>query len=130
MRQLRKVYQYVLPLAVRHYGLSATSAIAFLAICGLLGARLGTEFLPKLEEGNLWIRGVMPPPRGRGRQGRYSMADYWSGEELKIDDKIYLAPTHPHRWAAMVVRVPASEQEGAQAVPAARRLSLLVAARL
>jgi hypothetical protein len=61
---------------------------------------------------------------------RYSMADYWSGEELKIDDKIYLAPTHPHRWAAMVVRVPASEQEGAQAVPAARRLSLLVAARL
>jgi cobalt-zinc-cadmium resistance protein CzcA len=61
VRQLRKVYQYVLPLAVRHYGLSATSAIAFLAICGLLGARLGTEFLPKLEEGNLWIRGVMPP---------------------------------------------------------------------
>src|SRR4051812_31593961 len=38
-----------------------TIAIAFLAICGLLGARLGTEFLPKLEEGNLWIRGVMPP---------------------------------------------------------------------
>src|SRR5438105_3535221 len=61
VRQLRKVYQYVLPLAVRHYGLSAAIAIAFLAICGLLGARLGTEFLPKLEVGNLWIRGVMPP---------------------------------------------------------------------
>jgi heavy metal efflux system protein len=61
VRKLRKVYQYVLPLAVRHYGLSAAIAIAFLAICGLLGARLGTEFLPKLEEGNLWIRGVMPP---------------------------------------------------------------------
>ena len=33
---------------------------------------------------------------------RYSMADYWSGEELKIDDKVYLAPTRPHfsglRW--------------------------------
>src|SRR3989449_3247511 len=61
VRQIRKVYQFVLPLAVRHYGLSATIAMAFLAICGLLGARLGTEFLPKLEEGNLWIRGVMPP---------------------------------------------------------------------
>jgi cobalt-zinc-cadmium resistance protein CzcA len=61
VRQLRKVYQYVLPLAVRHYGLSATIAIVLLAICGLLAARLGTEFLPKLEEGNLWIRGVMPP---------------------------------------------------------------------
>jgi cobalt-zinc-cadmium resistance protein CzcA len=61
VRQIRKVYQLVLPLAVHHYGLSATIALAFLAICGLLGARLGTEFLPKLEEGNLWIRGVMPP---------------------------------------------------------------------
>src|SRR5499427_3510128 len=39
VRQLRKIYQYVLPLAVRNYGLSATIAIAFLAICGLLGAR-------------------------------------------------------------------------------------------
>jgi hypothetical protein len=33
---------------------------------------------------------------------RYSIADYWSGEELKIDDKVYLAPTRPHfgglRW--------------------------------
>ena len=33
---------------------------------------------------------------------RYSMADYWSGEELTIDDKVYLAPTRPHfgglRW--------------------------------
>jgi hypothetical protein len=33
---------------------------------------------------------------------RYSMTDYWSGEELKIDDRIYLATTRPHfgglRW--------------------------------
>ena len=27
----------------------------------MLAARLGTEFLPKLEEGNMWIRAVMPP---------------------------------------------------------------------
>src|SRR2546429_429622 len=59
--QIRKAYQFVLPLAVRHYRLSAMIALAFLAICGLLATRLGTEFLPKLEEGNLWIRGVMPP---------------------------------------------------------------------
>src|SRR5947209_5373341 len=61
VRQIRKVYQFVLPLAVRRYRLSAMIALAFLAICGLLATRLGTEFLPKLEEGNLWIRGVMPP---------------------------------------------------------------------
>ena len=30
-------------------------------MCGILGARLGTEFLPKLEEGNLWIRALLPP---------------------------------------------------------------------
>jgi len=33
---------------------------------------------------------------------RYSTADYWSGEEFKIDDKVYLATTRPHfggrRW--------------------------------
>ncbi len=61
VRQIRKFYQFVLPLAVRNYRLSATIALAFLAICGILATRLGTEFLPKLEEGNLWIRGVMPP---------------------------------------------------------------------
>jgi cobalt-zinc-cadmium resistance protein CzcA len=61
VRQIRKFYQFVLPLAVRHYRLSATIALAFLAICGILATRLGTEFLPKLEEGNLWVRGVMPP---------------------------------------------------------------------
>ena len=36
-------------------------AVAFLVICGGLGTRLGTEFLPKLEEGNLWIRALLPP---------------------------------------------------------------------
>ena len=36
-------------------------AAGFLVVVGVLGARLGTEFLPKLEEGNLWIRAVMPP---------------------------------------------------------------------
>lgn len=53
VRQIRRVYQFVLPLAVRRYRLSATIALAFLAICGMLATRLGTEFLPKLEEGNL-----------------------------------------------------------------------------
>jgi len=61
VRQIRRVYQFVLPLAVRRYRLSAMIALAFLAICGMLATRLGTEFLPKLEEGNLWIRGMMPP---------------------------------------------------------------------
>ena len=35
--------------------------MVFLVISGFLGTRLGSEFLPTLEEGNLWIRATMPP---------------------------------------------------------------------
>jgi cobalt-zinc-cadmium resistance protein CzcA len=35
--------------------------LIFLAGTGLIGSRLGSEFLPALEEGNLWIRAAMPP---------------------------------------------------------------------
>jgi cobalt-zinc-cadmium resistance protein CzcA len=61
VRQIRKAYQFVLPLAVRRFRIAATIALVFLVLCGLLGVRLGTEFLPKLEEGNLWIRALLPP---------------------------------------------------------------------
>src|SRR5262249_38976029 len=50
---------------------------------------------------------------------RYSMADYWSGEEFKIDDKVYLAPTRPHfgglRW--WFVAASAAFSFGALTVP-------------
>jgi len=61
VRQLRKTYGFVLPLAIRHYRIASTFALAFVLLCGVLGARLGGEFLPKLEEGNLWIRALLPP---------------------------------------------------------------------
>jgi cobalt-zinc-cadmium resistance protein CzcA len=61
VRHIRSGYRLVLPLVVRRYYLSALVGLGFLAVCGLLGLRLGTEFLPKLEEGNLWIRALLPP---------------------------------------------------------------------
>jgi cobalt-zinc-cadmium resistance protein CzcA len=61
VRFLRRNYQAILPLAVRNARVAALVAAGFLVVIGVLGARLGTEFLPKLEEGNLWIRAVMPP---------------------------------------------------------------------
>jgi cobalt-zinc-cadmium resistance protein CzcA len=61
VRQIRKAYDVLLPLAVHRYQVAAVIGLGFLAICGVLGARLGTEFLPKLEEGNLWIRALLPP---------------------------------------------------------------------
>lgn len=61
VRKIRAAYEPVLKLAVRHARRAALIAVAFLVITGGLGMRLGTEFLPKLEEGNLWIRAVLPP---------------------------------------------------------------------
>src|SRR5215470_3082394 len=61
VRKIRNVYNIVLPLVVRRYHVAAAIAAAFLLVCAVLGARLGTEFLPKLEEGNLWIRALLPP---------------------------------------------------------------------
>src|SRR5581483_4241833 len=61
VRQLRRGYQLILPLAVRRHYASALAGLGFLAVCGLLALRLGTEFLPKLEEGNMWIRALLPP---------------------------------------------------------------------
>ena len=61
VRHMRRVYERVLLLAVRNARLAAIVAVTFLVICGGLGMRLGTEFLPKLEEGNLWIRALLPP---------------------------------------------------------------------
>lgn len=61
VRHIRISYQRVLILAVRNAKPAAMIAVAFLVICGGLGMRLGTEFLPKLEEGNMWIRALLPP---------------------------------------------------------------------
>ncbi|MEI9804045.1 MAG: CusA/CzcA family heavy metal efflux RND transporter [Pseudolabrys sp.] len=61
VRKMRDLYQPLLGLAVRNARIAAIVAVAFLVICGGLGMRLGTEFLPKLEEGNLWIRALLPP---------------------------------------------------------------------
>jgi len=61
VRHIRTLYQAVLVRAVRNYRRAAVIAAVFLVLCLSLSLRLGTEFLPKLEEGNLWIRAVMPP---------------------------------------------------------------------
>jgi heavy metal efflux system protein len=61
VRGIRRVYEPLLVLAVKNARIAGVVAIAFLIVCGGLGLRLGTEFLPKLEEGNLWIRALLPP---------------------------------------------------------------------
>jgi cobalt-zinc-cadmium resistance protein CzcA len=61
VRTLRVIYQPVLRWALLHRAIVVTVGVAFLVVVGVLTPRLGGEFLPTLEEGNLWIRATMPP---------------------------------------------------------------------
>lgn len=61
VRRLRSVYARVLGLAIARPQRAAAVALAFLVLCFGASTRLGSEFLPKLEEGNIWIRALLPP---------------------------------------------------------------------
>ena len=60
VRLLHRLYNPALRFALDHRPLTVGIGVAFLAVCVFLGARLGSEFLPHLEEGNFWIRASMP----------------------------------------------------------------------
>jgi cobalt-zinc-cadmium resistance protein CzcA len=61
VRGLRRIYTPVLRWSLRNRGITVAIGAAFFLFSLLLGSRLGSEFLPTLEEGNLWIRASMPP---------------------------------------------------------------------
>jgi cobalt-zinc-cadmium resistance protein CzcA len=60
VRALRASYTPVLRWALSHLGIAVLVGVAFLALSGIAASRLGSEFLPALEEGNFWIRAAMP----------------------------------------------------------------------
>jgi cobalt-zinc-cadmium resistance protein CzcA len=64
VRSLRRIYVPILHWSLDHRKTMLASAIGFLAVVGVLMTQLGGEFLPALEEGNLWIRASMPPTIG------------------------------------------------------------------
>jgi heavy metal efflux system protein len=61
VRRLRALYTPVLRWSLANRNITVAAGLIFLVVCGFLGSRLGSEFLPTLEEGNLWIRASMPP---------------------------------------------------------------------
>jgi heavy metal efflux system protein len=61
VRGIRWVYTPVLNWSLGYRKISVTIGAAFLGLTGILASQLGSEFLPALEEGNLWIRATMPP---------------------------------------------------------------------
>ena len=60
VRLLHRLYNPALRFALDHRPFTVGIGIAFLAVSAFLGLRLGSEFLPHLEEGNFWIRASMP----------------------------------------------------------------------
>ena len=57
---IRNSYQPILRWALEKRKTTVGLGLAFLVFSMLLFPRIGTEFLPALEEGNLWIRASMP----------------------------------------------------------------------
>ena len=60
VRGIRRIYSPVLRWALEKRKATVAIGVAFLLLAALLLPRIGSEFLPALEEGNLWIRATMP----------------------------------------------------------------------
>ncbi len=58
---LRKIYTPILEWALGNHRKVIMVGGIFVALGIVCGTRLGTEFLPALEEGNYWIRATLPP---------------------------------------------------------------------
>jgi cobalt-zinc-cadmium resistance protein CzcA len=59
--RLRQAYTPALRWALSHQRTTVAIGAAFLLVAAVLLSQLGSEFLPALEEGNLWIRATLPP---------------------------------------------------------------------
>jgi cobalt-zinc-cadmium resistance protein CzcA len=61
VRGIRKIYTPLLRWSLDKRWIMVAIGVVFLVATGALSTRLGSEFLPALEEGNYWIRASMPP---------------------------------------------------------------------
>jgi heavy metal efflux system protein len=60
VRFLHRLYHPALRFALARRATMVSVGIGFLVVAAVFGLRLGSEFLPALEEGNFWIRASMP----------------------------------------------------------------------
>ncbi len=61
IRVLQRAYRPTLRTCFRHRYITTVTGLFVLLACGYAATRIGSEFLPTLEEGNLWIRATLPP---------------------------------------------------------------------
>jgi len=60
LRWIRRMNTPILEFALANRILTLGCAAVLVLLAGVVASRLGMEFLPKLEEGNLWIRATLP----------------------------------------------------------------------
>jgi cobalt-zinc-cadmium resistance protein CzcA len=60
VRGLRRLYEPLAEFALANKVLTLGAFAVLLGLAGIASHRLGLEFLPKLEEGNFWIRATLP----------------------------------------------------------------------
>ena len=60
VRALRRLYEPLAEFALANKVLTLGAFAVLLGLAGIASHRLGLEFLPKLEEGNFWIRATLP----------------------------------------------------------------------
>ncbi|MFO1085299.1 MAG: CusA/CzcA family heavy metal efflux RND transporter [Reyranellaceae bacterium] len=61
VRGLRRFYRRVVDLVLAQRALTLVTGLALVVCAGLAASTVGLEFLPKLEEGNIWMRAALPP---------------------------------------------------------------------
>jgi len=71
VRFLHWIYEPVVRFALANRILAAGILVLLLAFAGIAVQNLGLEFLPKLEEGNLWIRATLPTSISLGAGSPY-----------------------------------------------------------
>jgi len=61
VRLLRRLYRRVVDRVLVRRGFTLTIGVGLMACAVLAASTVGLEFLPKLEEGNIWMRAALPP---------------------------------------------------------------------
>ncbi|MFO1457939.1 MAG: CusA/CzcA family heavy metal efflux RND transporter [Verrucomicrobiota bacterium] len=61
VRTAKRLYEPVLRGALARWRLVLGIAVASLAVTGVVFSRLGSEFLPELNEGTIWVNTTLPP---------------------------------------------------------------------
>ncbi|TYT26153.1 CusA/CzcA family heavy metal efflux RND transporter [Luteimonas viscosa] len=74
MRWTKRRYAPALAWSLRHRGIVLGSAVALVVACGLLATRLGTEFIPDLDEGDIALHALRIPGTGMDQSVRMQIA--------------------------------------------------------